>query len=171
MEQGIPEGDLAAIEKANLEELEAAYKKSKSAEFKSEEWESTAWDEIVDHNTYGTLKDTGVPVDILQEMGNKISVLPENENFHPQIRKLFEARNKSILDGKGIDYGTAEALAFASLINEGHHVRLSGQDVERGTFSHRHHVLHHQTRDKSTFKPLANLYPDQVPYHHVSDKN
>ena len=47
---------------------------------------------------------------------------------------------------------------------EGIHVRLSGQDVERGTFSHRHHVLHHQTSDKSTYRPLSNLYPDQVSF-------
>ena len=60
------------------------------------------------------------------------------------------------------DWAVAEAFAFGSLLKEGVHVRLSGQDVERGTFSQRHHVLHHQTRDKSTYKPLANLYPDQV---------
>ena len=63
-----------------------------------------------------------------------------------------------------IIWAMAEAFAFGSLLKEGVHVRLSGQDVERGTFSHRHHVLHHQTRDKSTYKPLANLYPDQAPY-------
>ena len=53
-------------------------------------------------------------------------------------------------------------MAFGSLLKEGTHVRLSGQDVERGTFSHRHHVLHHQTKDMSTYNALANLYPDQV---------
>ena len=61
--------------------------------------------------------------------------------------KIFSARNKSIVDGQGIDWGTAEALAFASLINEGYHVRLSGQDVERGTFSHRHAHVHYQDKD------------------------
>ena len=55
-------------------------------------------------------------------------------------------------------------MAFGSLMKEGVHVRLSGQDVERGTFSHRHHVLHHQTKDMSTYNALANLYPDQAPY-------
>merc|ERR1711942_641839 len=63
-----------------------------------------------------------------------------------------------------IDWAMAEAFAFGSLMKDGIHVRLSGQDVERGTFSHRHHVLHHQTEDKSTYNPLANLYPDQAPY-------
>lgn len=55
-------------------------------------------------------------------------------------------------------------MAFGSLLKEGIHVRLSGQDVERGTFSHRHHVLHHQTVDKATYRPLCYLYPDQAPY-------
>ena len=61
--------------------------------------------------------------------------------------KIFAARNKAIVEGKGIDWGTAEALAFASLINEGYHVRISGQDVERGTFSHRHAHVHYQDKD------------------------
>jgi len=59
------------------------------------------------------------------------------------VRKIFENRNASIQDGVGIDWGTAEALAFATLIQDGYHVRISGQDVERGTFSHRHaHVFY-----------------------------
>ena len=61
-----------------------------------------------------------------------------------------------------IDWAMAEAFAFGSLLKDGIHVRLSGQDVERGTFSHRHHVLHHQTEDKSTYNPIENLYPDQA---------
>jgi len=75
----------------------------------------------------------------------------------------LKARNEMV-DNRECDWAMAEAFAFGSLLKEGVHVRLSGQDVERGTFSHRHHVLHHQTRDKSTYKPLANLYPDQAPY-------
>ena len=67
-----------------------------------------------------------------------------------------------MVDSRQLDWAMGEAFAFGSLLKEGTHVRLSGQDVERGTFSHRHHVLHHQTEDRSTFKPLANLYPDQV---------
>ena len=69
-----------------------------------------------------------------------------------------------MVNKREIDWALAEALAFGGLLKEGIHVRLSGQDVERGTFSHRHHVLHHQTKDRSTYKPLANLYPDQAPY-------
>jgi 2-oxoglutarate dehydrogenase complex dehydrogenase (E1) component-like enzyme len=77
------------------------------------------------------------------------------------MERILKARN-DMVDNRQLDWAMGEAFAFGSLLKEGTHVRLSGQDVERGTFSHRHHVLHHQTEDKSTFKPLANLYPDQV---------
>ena len=77
------------------------------------------------------------------------------------MERILKARN-DMVDNRQLDWAMGEAFAFGSLLKEGTHVRLSGQDVERGTFSHRHHVLHHQTQDKSTFKPLANLYPDQV---------
>jgi 2-oxoglutarate dehydrogenase complex dehydrogenase (E1) component-like enzyme len=60
---------------------------------------------------------------------------------HKQLQKILQARHDAIQDGKGIDWGTAEALAFGSLLLEGNHVRLSGQDVQRGTFSHRHAVI------------------------------
>ena len=69
-----------------------------------------------------------------------------------------------MVENRTVDWAMAEAMAFGSLMKEGIHVRLSGQDVERGTFSHRHHVLHHQTKDMSTYNALANLYPDQAPY-------
>ena len=75
----------------------------------------------------------------------------------------MQARGEMVKN-RQIDWAMGEALAFGSLMKEGVHVRLSGQDVERGTFSHRHHVLHHQTKDRSTYKPLANLYPGQECY-------
>ena len=63
-----------------------------------------------------------------------------------------------------VDWAMGEALAFGSLLKEGVHVRLSGQDVERGTFSHRHHVLHDQTRDRVTYVPLNHLDQQQADY-------
>ncbi|KAF8680807.1 hypothetical protein HU200_045544 [Digitaria exilis] len=73
-----------------------------------------------------------------------ITTLPENFKPHRAVKKIFELRAAMIESGEGIDWAVAEALAFATLIVEGNHVRLSGQDVERGTFSHRHAVLHDQ---------------------------
>ena len=116
-------------------------------EFESEDWIDNKWTEIKDETRYGKLKDTGVDLAILNEIGKKITDLPPDAKFHPQIVKIFKARHAAINEGKGIDWGTAEALAFATLIDEGNHVRLSGQDVERGTFSHRHAHVFHQDRD------------------------
>lgn len=69
-----------------------------------------------------------------------------------------------LIEKRIVDWPIGEALGFGTLLKDGIHVRLSGQDVERGTFSQRHHVLHHQTVDKATYRPLCNLYPDQAPY-------
>ena len=81
-----------------------------------------------------TASKSGVPKDRLVQVGTKISSLPEDKNFHRLVKKIFEQRVESIQGGKNIDWGTAEALAFATLIEDGFQVRLSGQDVERGTF-------------------------------------
>ena len=69
---------------------------------------------------------SGIDKARLQEVGNVISTLPADKKFHRLVRKIFEARNASIQDGVGIDWGTAEALAFATLIQDGYHVRISG---------------------------------------------
>ena len=108
--------------------------------------------------------DTGVHEETLTHIGRRFSQGPPNApdfKIHRAMERILKARNEMV-DNRECDWAMAEAFAFGSLLKEGVHVRLSGQDVERGTFSHRHHVLHHQTRDKSTYKPLANLYPDQV---------
>lgn len=69
-----------------------------------------------------------------------------------------------MVESRQTDWALGEAFAFGSLLKEGIHVRLSGEDVERGTFSHRHHVLHHQTVDRSTYRAMCQLYPDQAQY-------
>jgi 2-oxoglutarate dehydrogenase E1 component len=76
------------------------------------------------------------------------------------VKKIFEQRAAMIESGEGIDWAVAEALAFAALIVEGNHVRLSGQDVERGTFSHRHSVLHDQETG-AKYCPLDHVVMNQ----------
>lgn len=68
--------------------------------------------------------------------------MPENFEVHPSLKNVFQLRDKSVAEGKHIDFATAESLAFSSLLEEGYGVRLTGQDVQRGTFSHRHAVVH-----------------------------
>jgi len=99
---------------------------------------------------------TGVDVNVLKDIGRKITKVPDGFRVHRTIQRFLENRAKAIDNGVGIDWATGEALAFCSLLEEGHHVRLSGQDSERGTFSHRHAVLHDPTTGE-THAPLQHL--------------
>lgn len=97
-------------------------------------------------------------------MGAKFSEIPTNNfSVHPGLKRILEARNK-LVNNRKADWALGEAMAFGSLLIEGTHVRLSGQDVERGTFSHRHHVLHNQAKDLDTLVPLNNLTVNQAQY-------
>lgn len=97
--------------------MEEAYNKSKNLTFEKEDWKTEEWMAIkeVDYAKY--YKDTGVEKVKLKEIGRRIAKLPADGKFHPQIVKVFKAREKAIEDEKGIDWGTGEALAFASLID------------------------------------------------------
>ena len=99
---------------------------------------------------------TGVEIAKLKEIGEKITALPKDFHLHKTLTRFIDNRRKSIETGANIDWSTAEALAFCSLMEEGHRVRLSGQDSERGTFSQRHSVLHDQETDRR-YTPFNHL--------------
>ena len=101
---------------------------------------------------------TGVDAAVLKEIGTKITSVPEGFNAHRTIQRFLENRRKAIETGEGIDWATGEALAFGSLQIEGHRIRLSGQDCERGTFTQRHSVLIDQETE-ARFKPLNHIRP------------
>ena len=104
---------------------------------------------------------TGVEIAKLKEIGEKITTLPPGFHLHRTLNRFFDSRRKSIETGANIDWSTGEALAFCSLLLEGHKVRLSGQDSERGTFSQRHSVLHDQEND-NRYTPFAHLGEGQA---------
>lgn len=106
---------------------------------------------------------TGVPKEILQEIGAKICHVPDNLTVHPKLAVLQKERLAMLKSGEGsrpIDWGMGELLAYGSLLWNGFHVRLSGQDCCRGTFSHRHAVLMDQVKEQG-YIPLQHLKPDQ----------
>src|SRR6056300_272874 len=103
---------------------------------------------------------SGVDEKVLKEISNKINVIPADVSAHKTIIKIFESRKKSIDEGKNIDWATAEALAFGSLVKQGFPVRLVGQDSGRGTFSQRHSVLRNQI-DNKRYIPLNNISKNQ----------
>src|SRR5262249_57825646 len=92
---------------------------------------------------FGTGADvvTAVAADRLRELDRALVTVPEGFVIHPKLKKQLDRRPEALEQG-GIDWGQAESLAFASLLVEGIPIRLTGQDTERGTFSHRHDVLH-----------------------------
>ena len=104
---------------------------------------------------------TGVPAEEIERVVRGLTTLPENFKVNPKIKRLLDARLQAHKDGGPVDWGFGEALAFGSLLVEGTPVRLSGQDTERGTFSHRHAVLaDSETGEKYT--PLKNLDANQA---------
>ena len=106
---------------------------------------------------------TGIAVETLKDIGSKITKVPQGFHVHRTIQRFLDARQKAIETGEGIDWATAEALAFCSLLLEGHPVRLSGQDSERGTFSQRHSVLVDQ-ENEDRYTPYNELGQDQARY-------
>ena len=106
---------------------------------------------------------TAVDSSTLRKVGRALSEVPADFNAHRTIRRQLEAKRNAIEAGEGIDWATAEALAFGSLLLEGYPVRLSGQDCGRGTFSHRHSVLVDQDSE-ARYLPLNNIAEGQAAY-------
>ena len=103
---------------------------------------------------------TGVEIEELKRIGARLTAVPADFRVHKTVQRFLDNRKKSIETGVGIDWATAEALAFALVAVEGHNIRLSGQDVERGTFSQRHSVLYDQEGEER-FIPLNNIQEGQ----------
>jgi 2-oxoglutarate dehydrogenase E1 component len=108
--------------------------------------------------------DTTLPLADLQMLAERLTSIPQNFKLHPRVEKIIADRR---LMGQGklpVDWGMAENLAYASLLKDGYSVRISGQDAGRGTFFHRHAVLHDQNREKwdaGSYVPLAHIAPNQ----------
>jgi 2-oxoglutarate dehydrogenase E1 component len=107
--------------------------------------------------------DTTVPVDTLTTLNARLYAYPSGFHANPRLAKQLERRRDSLTHAAAIDWGHAEALAFASLLHDGVPVRISGQDAERGTFSHRHAVLH-DVESGATYTPLQHIADASVPF-------
>ncbi|HUA16094.1 MAG TPA: 2-oxoglutarate dehydrogenase E1 component [Verrucomicrobiae bacterium] len=105
--------------------------------------------------------ETGISPDELSELAAKLTTYPNDFHIHPKVKKLLEQRAEMGAGKRPVDYGMAEALAFASLVKSGTHVRLSGQDSRRGTFNQRHSVLI-DTENENEYVPLENVAEGQA---------
>jgi 2-oxoglutarate dehydrogenase E1 component len=129
-----------------------------------EEWRpmtqhSVDWRPYLGHE-WDMAYDSSLPIDVVRELGEKITRLPENHKLHPRVKKIIDDRVLMARGEKLVDWGFAENLAYASLLDAKNNIRLTGQDSGRGTFFHRHAVLHNQN-DASTYVPLKNLSEGQ----------
>ncbi|CUM65289.1 uncharacterized protein PRCAT00002924001 [Priceomyces carsonii] len=144
--------------------LDESFKKSKDYQPTSREWLTTPWEGFKSPKELATEVlphlPTAVEEKALKDIGIKSTETPEGFEVHRNLKRILNTRKKAIESGEGIDWSTGEALAFGSLVLEGYHVRVSGQDVERGTFSQRHAVLHDQKSEK-TYTPLDHLSGEQ----------
>ena len=127
------------------------------------DWLDGRWSGIGHAEEGARRGDTGVALDVLREVGRKLTSFPKSFTPHKTIARIMATRRKMIEDGQGIDWATAEALAYGTLLVEGFRVRLSGQDSERGTFSQRHAVLMDQENEKK-YTPLKHLAKGQAPF-------
>ncbi|PLC55178.1 2-oxoglutarate dehydrogenase E1 component [Pollutimonas nitritireducens] len=111
--------------------------------------------------------DTGVPVAELTRIGEKLTTVPEDFTPHSLVNKLLNDRRKMARGEQNVDWGMGEHLAFATLVASGYAIRITGQDSGRGTFTHRHAVLHDQKRERwndGTYIPLQNVTETQAPF-------
>ena len=124
------------------------------------EWYEGVWSRFKPEKGKDKRGITGVTAEKIKKIGEKITHIPIDFEVHKTIKKIFENKKKFFETGKGIDWASAEQLAFATLLEEGYPVRLSGQDSGRGTFSQRHSVLRDQTNNKY-YTPLNNISKKQ----------
>ena len=146
--------------------LEAEYEAGQAYSPNKADWLDGRWmgfkasQDVVEDDRRG---DTGYDVDRLKQIGERITAAPQGFEIHKTILRFLDNRRNAIASGEGVDWATAEALAFGALLDEGFPVRLSGQDSERGTFSQRHSVLIDQ-QTEARYIPLNHIRDGQARY-------
>jgi 2-oxoglutarate dehydrogenase E1 component len=162
------EGTLSAEESKAMYDafnakLEEAFEAAQSFKPNKADWLEGHWSGLKSATAgeeVEKLHDTAVPLDTLREVGAALCRVPADFGVNPKIARQLETKKQSIETGEGIDWATGEALAFGTLLLEGHRVRLSGEDVQRGTFSHRHAYLIDQAT-QAEYVPLNNIRAGQ----------
>lgn len=147
--------------------FEDSFEKAKEYVPSQREWLTASWEgfkspkelatEILPHEP------TNVDAETLKNIGKSISSWPAGFEVHKNLKRILNNRGKSVETGENIDWSTGEALAYGTLMLEGNHVRVSGEDAERGTFSQRHAVLHDQ-KSEATYTPLQHLDSKQADF-------
>ncbi|HYD64046.1 2-oxoglutarate dehydrogenase E1 component [Azospirillum sp.] len=147
-----------------MKKLEKEFEAASSYKPNKADWLEGKWSGLESAQSEEAWRgNTGVDIDLLKKIGNKLCDVPEGFAINSKIARQLEAKRKTIETGEGIDWATAEALAFGSLLVEGTPVRLSGQDSGRGTFSHRHAVVYDQNTE-AKYVALTHVNPKQATF-------
>jgi 2-oxoglutarate dehydrogenase E1 component len=162
-EGSITEAQAKAIADEYNQTLEDAYKGAQSYKVNKADWLEGHWAGLNEAGDEDEQEEqaTAAPLEQLQEVGAALSKPPADFDINPKILRQLEAKKQMIDSGEGIDWATGEALAFGTLMLDGHRVRLSGEDCQRGTFSQRHAVLIDQT-NQNEYTPLNNIRDGQA---------
>ena len=152
-----------AIATRFIAELEAQFEAAKSYRPNKADWLEGAWAGLEQASDDDRRGDTGVATARLRDIGRGLVTVSEGFRLNPKIARQLDAKRAAIEAGEGIDWATAEALAIASLCAEGTHVRMSGQDTGRGTFSQRHAVLVDQESEER-YVPINHVSLGQAPF-------
>ncbi len=159
----IPEGEIED-EKARFQsKLNEEFEASKDYRPNKADWLDGRWSGMGAGEGEYQRGATAVPMERLVEVGEALTRIPESLKPHRTVTRMLETKAEMISSGKGVDWATAEALAFGTLMTEGYPVRLSGQDCTRGTFSQRHSAVIDQETEERYF-PLNNIKPGQAQY-------
>ncbi len=148
--------------------LEQSFEAAKSYKPNKADWLEGAWSGYAPASGDDRKGNTAVSLELLKQVGDALCRVPETFDLNSKIQRQLELKKKAFDTGEGIDWATAEALAFGTLLAEGNPVRLSGQDCGRGTFSQRHAVLRDQTNEQN-YMPLNNLWSGQPAFAEVLD--
>ena len=143
--------------------LDREFEAGKTYEADKADWLDGKWANMAQPDSDERRGKTAVPLQRLRDIGMKLTAIPERLDVHKTVRRVIEHRREAIEAGHGLDWGTAEQLAFGSLLDEAYPVRLSGQDSVRGTFVQRHCDLIDQTTEEH-YTPLNNIRPGQAPF-------
>ncbi len=157
------EAEAQAVVDERIAYLDAEFEAGTSYRPNKADWLEGSWSGMRTAHGVERRGETAVDIDKLRQIGESMTTVPEHMTLNPKLTRIVETRAARIRDGEGLDWATAEHLAFGSLVLEGDMVRLSGQDSCRGTFSQRHAVLVDQASEER-YAPLAHLSPDQAAF-------
>ena len=168
-EKIVTQEEVDSIYKELKDKFEDDFERAKTFSPNKADWLEGQWSGLKkpDPHAAHPAGTTGLAKETLKQIGLKLTEIPEGFNINRKIARQLDAKREMMESGKGIDWATAEALAFGSLLKENYPVRISGQDSERGTFSHRHSVLTDQ-ENENRYVPLNHLAAKQGLYEPIN---